>query len=108
MPTGGCPDATVRRRRRGHIMNVTVLGAGSWGTTVAAIVSKRTPTTLWARNEGVARQIDQKHVNPRYLEGFDLPESLRGTSDLAEGTSRADAPRGWRRAWASATTRGPW
>src|ERR1041385_1607263 len=71
-------------------MNVTVLGAGSWGTTVAAIVSKRNPTLLWARNEDVARQIDEKHVNPRYLEGFELPESLRGTADLAEATSSAD------------------
>jgi glycerol-3-phosphate dehydrogenase (NAD(P)+) len=53
-------------------------------------VSKRNPTLLWARNEDVARQIDEKHVNPRYLEGFELPESLRGTADLAEATSSAD------------------
>jgi glycerol-3-phosphate dehydrogenase (NAD(P)+) len=71
-------------------MKITVLGAGSWGTTVASIVAKRNPTTLWARGEDVARQIDEKHVNSRYLEGFDLPERLRGTSDLEEAVSDAD------------------
>jgi glycerol-3-phosphate dehydrogenase (NAD(P)+) len=71
-------------------MKITVLGAGSWGTTVASIVAKRNPTTLWARDEDVARQIDEKHTNSRYLEGFDLPERLRGTSDLEEAVSDAD------------------
>jgi glycerol-3-phosphate dehydrogenase (NAD(P)+) len=45
---------------------------------------------LWARDEDVARQIDQKHVNPKYLEGFELPGSLRATSDLEEAASSAD------------------
>ncbi|HZI37603.1 MAG TPA: NAD(P)H-dependent glycerol-3-phosphate dehydrogenase, partial [Acidimicrobiia bacterium] len=31
-------------------MRVTVLGAGSWGTTVASLSAGRNPTTLWARN----------------------------------------------------------
>ncbi|HCO03999.1 MAG TPA: NAD(P)H-dependent glycerol-3-phosphate dehydrogenase [Actinobacteria bacterium] len=71
-------------------MKITVLGAGSWGTTVASIVAKRNPTTLWARAGEVAREIDEKHTNSRYLEGFDLPERLSGTSDLEEAVSDAD------------------
>ncbi len=71
-------------------MNVTVLGAGSWGTTVAAVVSKRNPTTLWARGPEVAREIDRRHLNSRYLDGFDLPSNLHGTSDLEEAASTAD------------------
>src|SRR5215211_3118282 len=35
-------------------MQVTVLGAGSWGTTVAALIAPRHPTVLWARNSTVA------------------------------------------------------
>ena len=31
-------------------LNVTVLGGGSWGTTVASLVARNAPITLWARN----------------------------------------------------------
>jgi glycerol-3-phosphate dehydrogenase (NAD(P)+) len=71
-------------------MNVTVLGAGSWGTTVASIVAKRNPSTLWARDADVAREIDERHTNSRYLHGFPLPDRLRATSDLEEAVSAAD------------------
>jgi glycerol-3-phosphate dehydrogenase (NAD(P)+) len=71
-------------------VNITVLGAGSWGTTVAAIASKRNPTLLWARNDEAAREINERHENPRYLAGLSLPEDLRATSDLEEAASTAD------------------
>ncbi len=71
-------------------MNVTVLGAGSWGTTVASIASKRNPTTLWARSEEVVDEIVQRHENSRYLAGFPLPERLEATSDLERAASTAD------------------
>ena len=71
-------------------MNVTVLGAGSWGTTVAALSAGRNPTTLWARDEEVAREVEVSSTNSRYLPGFPLPERLAGTSDLEEAVSAAD------------------
>jgi len=71
-------------------VRITVLGGGSWGTTVASIVAKRNPTVLWARDPDVAREIDERHTNARYLEGFTLSETLRGTADLEEATSGAD------------------
>jgi glycerol-3-phosphate dehydrogenase (NAD(P)+) len=71
-------------------MNITVLGAGSWGTTVASLVSKRNPTILWTRSEGTAREIAERHTNETYLRGFALPEGLRGTADLEEAASGAD------------------
>jgi len=71
-------------------MNITVLGAGSWGTTVATIAAKRNPTILWARNDEVAREINEQHANSRYLAGFSLPDRLRASSDLEEAVSAAD------------------
>lgn len=71
-------------------MNVTVLGAGSWGTTVASIVSKRNDTMLWARNAEVAEEITKEHTNSSYLAGFSLPARLQATSDLEEAASHAD------------------
>ncbi|MDQ2725226.1 MAG: NAD(P)H-dependent glycerol-3-phosphate dehydrogenase [Actinomycetota bacterium] len=71
-------------------MNVTVLGAGSWGTTVAALTSAHNTTILWARNEEVADEIDADHTNESYLPGFALPEGLRATADLEKAVVDAD------------------
>ncbi|MCW3066166.1 MAG: hypothetical protein JWN32_3338 [Solirubrobacterales bacterium] len=71
-------------------VQVTVLGGGSWGTTVAALAAKNTPTLLWARDPGVAREIDERHTNTRYLDDRRLPDDLRATGDLAEAAGAAD------------------
>jgi glycerol-3-phosphate dehydrogenase (NAD(P)+) len=71
-------------------MNVTVLGGGSWGTTVAALTTARNPTLLWARDPAVAAEITGQHTNERYLPGFTVPKRLRGTSDLEEAARHAD------------------
>ena len=71
-------------------IRVTVVGAGSWGTTVAALAANNTPTTLWARDGELAQQIDTEHVNERYLPGFGLPEALCCTGDLERAVRDAD------------------
>jgi len=71
-------------------INVAVIGAGSWGTTVAALAAVNTPTVLWARRESLARQIDDAHVNGDYLAQFVLPEQLHATSSMEEAVSTAD------------------
>jgi glycerol-3-phosphate dehydrogenase (NAD(P)+) len=71
-------------------VQVGVLGDGSWGTTVASMAAGNTPTVLWARDPGVAEEIDTEHRNTRYLEDRALSESLRATSDLDEVASTAD------------------
>lgn len=71
-------------------MNVTVLGAGSWGTTVASLVAPRHPTMLWARNGEVADAVNEHHSNPQYLAGLELPVELAATSDLKRAVEYAD------------------
>jgi glycerol-3-phosphate dehydrogenase (NAD(P)+) len=71
-------------------MRVTVLGAGSWGTTVATLAARRNPTVLWARSAELASEVNNEHVNSTYLAGFRLPDQLRATSDLGEAVSSAD------------------
>ena len=44
-------------------MQVTVLGAGSWGTTMASLLAGRHPTVLWARNADVVEEINGQHTN---------------------------------------------
>ncbi|MFZ4718230.1 MAG: NAD(P)H-dependent glycerol-3-phosphate dehydrogenase [Ilumatobacteraceae bacterium] len=71
-------------------INVGVVGAGSWGTTVAAMAAVNTPTLLWARRPELAEQINREHVNGDYLAAFTLPEQLRATSSLEEAVSGCD------------------
>lgn len=67
-----------------------VIGAGSWGTTVAHLLAHNTPTVLWARDPQVATEVCEQHRNERYLPGADLHPALHATADLAEAVSTAD------------------
>lgn len=69
---------------------VAVLGAGSWGTTVAHLAAHNVPTVVWARDAAVADEINDDHVNSRYLAGYQLHPDLTATSDLAEAVRGAD------------------
>jgi len=71
-------------------MQVVVLGAGSWGTTFAHLCAHNAPTLLWARDAAVADAINDRRVNPRYLEGYELHPDLRASSDLAHVVGQAD------------------
>jgi glycerol-3-phosphate dehydrogenase (NAD(P)+) len=70
---------------------IAVIGAGSWGTTAAALAAASTPTILWSRRQEVADGVNQRHHNPIYLPDATMPESLVATTDLAEAVTGADA-----------------
>jgi len=71
-------------------IRVAVIGAGSWGTTVAVLACRNAPTVLWARRSDLADEIARDHRNSVYLDGFDLPDELAATSSLEEAVSGAD------------------
>ena len=58
-------------------MNLTVLGAGAWGTALAASVAGRHPTRLWARDAAQAAQMRATRRNARYLPDIALPPALQ-------------------------------
>lgn len=62
-------------------MRITVIGAGSWGTTVAALAARRNPTVLWARRAELAESINETAENADYLPDIRLPYGLRATAD---------------------------
>lgn len=77
---------------RPNINRVTVLGAGSWGTTYAKVLADAgREVTLWSRRSGLARTINAEHENPDYLPGITLPSGLRATSDVEEALRGAEA-----------------
>jgi len=71
-------------------MKYTVIGAGSWGTTVSSLLAPVVPTTIWARRAKVAEDIDSKHRNKAYLKGFTLPTELSATDNLSDAVHEAD------------------
>ena len=60
-------------------LNVSVLGGGSWGTTMASVIARSTPTLLWARNPESIREVQQRRTNERYLPGARLSSRLGAT-----------------------------
>lgn len=73
---------------------VTVLGAGAWGTALAAQAATRQPTLLWARDAAQAEAIAATRRNQRYLPDIALPATLRVTADLDEALAHAAGPQG--------------
>jgi glycerol-3-phosphate dehydrogenase (NAD(P)+) len=69
---------------------VTVVGAGAWGTTLAAIVADRVPTRLWAREREVVDAVRRTGENEPFLAGVRLPPALAVTDDTAEALDAAD------------------
>ncbi|WP_213423185.1 NAD(P)H-dependent glycerol-3-phosphate dehydrogenase [Bhargavaea massiliensis] len=69
---------------------VAVLGAGSWGTALAAVLaSNGHDCTLWSRRAEQAAEITEKHTNKQYLPEAELPENLKADHDLAKAVEGA-------------------
>ena len=71
-------------------IRVAVIGAGSWGTTVAHLAAANSEVILWARDESLVEEINTSHTNTRYLPGHELHASLRASSELAAALGDAD------------------
>ena len=71
-------------------LKVSVLGGGSWGTTMASVIARNAPTLLWARNPESVREVQEMHTNERYLPGARLSSRLAATADLAHAVGTAD------------------
>ena len=61
-------------------IKVGLIGGGSWGTTVAALVANNAPIMMWARDQATVDEINQQHRNDKYLPGATLPDSLKALS----------------------------
>jgi len=64
------------------VTRVAVLGAGAWGTAIAAVLSARLDVALWARDPAQAAALGKTRSNERYLPGIALPGQVRIESDL--------------------------
>ncbi|OOG44306.1 glycerol-3-phosphate dehydrogenase [Rhodanobacter sp. C06] len=63
---------------------LAVLGAGSWGTALAALTARNgVPTRLWGRDPATLKAMATVRCNQRYLPGIELPAALVYEPDLA-------------------------
>jgi len=71
-----------------ELKDIAVIGAGSWGTTLANLLAEKGfPVTLWVFESDLAERLQQTAVNDIYLPGFTLSKNLRFTSDLQQAVA---------------------
>lgn len=72
-------------------MKTTVLGAGSWGTTLALVLLENGhKVNLWTYKLSQAEQMREEGENPQFLPGIKLPSKLHITSDIDEACRKRD------------------
>lgn len=70
---------------------VAVFGAGSWGTAFSAVLADAgNEVTIWGRRDEVVSAITQRHENPEYFPGVELPHSIRATTDPEAAAAEAE------------------
>ena len=72
-------------------MRVGVVGAGSWGTTVADLLARNgREVRIWAREPEVVASINAEHVNPLFLPDSPLDEGVVAVGTITEAVAQAD------------------
>ncbi|HEY4885942.1 MAG TPA: NAD(P)H-dependent glycerol-3-phosphate dehydrogenase [Myxococcales bacterium] len=72
-------------------MRAAVIGGGSWGTALAAVLGGNGhEVVVWAHDPDVARALTEKHENPKYLRGLRLPDRVSGAHDLGQALAGAE------------------
>ena len=69
---------------------IAVLGGGSWGTTIAALMSRNAQVILWARSKKTVEEINNTNSNKRYLKEITLPAGLNATNNISDAVEMAD------------------
>jgi len=73
------------------IQNIAVIGAGSWGTALAAMARRAgRQVMLYARDSGLAHAINTTHQNPIYLPDIALDAAIRATANMEEALAGAE------------------
>lgn len=69
---------------------IAVIGAGSWGTTLAHLLSsKGFEIALWVYEKDLSEEIRQTRINSVYLPDIELPDNIHVTGSLEEALKKA-------------------
>jgi glycerol-3-phosphate dehydrogenase (NAD(P)+) len=76
-------------------MTLAIIGAGSWGTALAIVLSpKFERVRLWVHEQDLAARMTETRENDVYLMGFKLPPNVGILTDLGEAVDRASVVMG--------------
>ncbi|MFZ6733075.1 NAD(P)H-dependent glycerol-3-phosphate dehydrogenase [Undibacterium sp. Ji42W] len=70
-------------------MNISILGAGAWGTAMAIAFATKNNVLLWGRNQAAMAAMQASRQNNDYLSGFAFPDNLQVTADFAAAMAHA-------------------
>jgi len=71
-------------------MNITIIGAGAWGTALAISLSSHHRVTLWARDPGQISAMQTTRYNQRYLPDILLPAEIELNTDFPAALAAAE------------------
>ncbi|UOD50642.1 NAD(P)H-dependent glycerol-3-phosphate dehydrogenase [Orrella daihaiensis] len=74
--------------------HVTVLGAGAWGTAIAAAACRHAEVILWGRRPSVITAMAQTRINSEHLPGIELPSALQYSSDFHQALEHVSQHQG--------------
>lgn len=70
---------------------IAVIGAGSWGTTLAMLLAeKESEIRLWVYEKELVEIIKKERENTVYLPGYKLPDNINPTISLREAIESSD------------------
>lgn len=70
-------------------MNISLLGAGAWGTALAIAFGDKHEVTLWSREEDVAVDLKNSRENRKFFPGHKIPDSVLVTTDFPAAVASA-------------------
>lgn len=70
---------------------VCVLGAGSWGTALAMVLSENSENvSLWTKCKNQVKEINEERTNSKYLKGIKVPENIYCTVDIEDAVNDSE------------------
>ncbi len=73
---------------------VSIVGAGSWGTTIAKVIAEKYPAkriNLWALEKYVVQSVNRRIENREFLPGIELPKNIHASNSIRETLGKTDA-----------------
>lgn len=72
-------------------MNISVIGAGGWGTALAIVLHQNGHhVTLWGRDPSLVKRVAERRLNADYLPGIHIPEAITITGDLPASVNTSE------------------
>ena len=78
---------------KNRIRQITIIGAGSWGTAIAKVIAENRPNLvvkMWAYEKATVHSINQKNINSEFLPGIKLPLNIKATIHLRDSLLNTD------------------